>query len=67
MASKLSFNTRVDRKIKKCNKLVGLIRRIWVNLPQNASLTIYKSFIRPHLSYGDICLATNQTENFRKE
>ena len=31
--SKLNFNSHVDDKIKKCNKLIGLIRRLSVNLP----------------------------------
>ena len=52
--SNLNFNTHIDQKIKKCNKMIGLIRRLSVNLPRNALLTIYKSFIRPHLDYGDI-------------
>ena len=43
--SKLNFNSHVDEKIKKCNKLIGLS----VNLPRKAFLTIYKSVIRPHL------------------
>ena len=30
------------------------MRRFSVNLPRSALLTIYKSFIRPHLDYGDI-------------
>ena len=40
--SKLNFNSHVDEKIKKCNKLIGLIRRLPVNLPQNALFTIYR-------------------------
>ena len=52
--SNLNFNTHIDQKIKKCNKLIGLLKRLSVNLPRNALLTIYKSFIRPHLDYGDI-------------
>ena len=47
--SKLNFNTHIDQKIKKCNKLIGLMKRLSVNLPRSALLTIYKSFIRPHL------------------
>ena len=31
--SNLNFNTRMDQKIKKCNKYIGLIRRLSVNLP----------------------------------
>ena len=49
--SKLKLNSHVDEKIKKCNKLIGLIRRLSVNFPRNALLTTYKSFIRPHLDY----------------
>ena len=47
--SKLNCNTHIDQKIKKCNKLIGLMKRLSVNLPRSALLTIYKSFIRPHL------------------
>ena len=46
---KLNCNTHIDQKIKKCNKLIGLMKRLSVNLPRSALLTIYKSFIRPHL------------------
>ena len=45
--SKLNFNTHIDQKIKKCNKLIGLMKRLSVNLSRSALLTIYKSFIRP--------------------
>ena len=34
--------------------MIGVINRLSVNLPCNALLRIYKSFIRPHLDYGDI-------------
>ena len=60
----LNFNTHIDQKIKKCNKLIGLIRRRSVNLPRSALLTIYKSFIRPHLDYGDILYDKPNNENF---
>ena len=52
--SNLNFNTNIDQKVKKCNKLIGLIRSLSVNLLRNDLLTIYKSSIRPHLDYGDI-------------
>ena len=54
-------------KIKKCNKLIGLIRRLSVNVPRNALLTIYKSFIRPHLEYGDILYDKPENENFQNK
>ena len=49
--SKLNFSAHVDQKIKKCNRIIGLIRRLSINLTRNALLTIYKSFVRPYLDY----------------
>ena len=34
--------------------IIGLIRRLSVSVLRKSLLTIYKSFIRPHLNYGDI-------------
>ena len=65
--SKLSFNAHVDQKIKMCNRVTGLIRRLSINLPRNASLTIYKSFVRPHLDYGDILYDKPNNENFQNK
>ena len=65
--SKLNFNAHVDQKIKKCNSMIGLIRWLSINLPRNASLTIYKSFVRPHLDYGDILYDKSNNENFQNK
>ena len=65
--SKLDFNTHIDQKIKKCNKLIGLMKRLSVHLPRNALLTIYKSLIRPHLDYGDILYNKPNNENFQNK
>ena len=46
---------------------MGLIRRLSINLPRNALLTIYKSFIRPHLDYGDILYDKPNNENFQNK
>ena len=40
--SKLNFNIHIDQKIKKCNKLIELLKKLSINLPQSALLTIYK-------------------------
>ena len=63
--SKLNFNTHIDQKIRKCNKLIGLMKRLSLNLPQSALLTIYKSFIRQHLEYGDILYDKPDNKNFQ--
>ena len=36
------------------NKTIELLRKLQNTLPRPLLLTIYKSFIRPHLGYGDI-------------
>ena len=40
--------------LKKVDKTIGLLRKLQNTLPTSSLLIIYKSFIRPHLDYGDI-------------
>ena len=47
----LNFNHHINEKLAKANKGVGLIAHV---LPRQSLITIYKSFIQPHLDYGDI-------------
>ena len=51
---KLLFRHHLNEKITKCNKGIGLIKRLSKCLPRNTLLTIYKSFVRPHLDYADV-------------
>ena len=51
---KLTFQYHVNEKIKKAMKGIGLLRKLQSILPRTSLLTIYKSFIRPHLDYGDV-------------
>ena len=39
------------KNIKKCNKIIGSIKRSSENIPHNCLLKMYKYFIRPHLNY----------------
>ena len=52
--TKLSFDRHLEEKIQKANKGIGLINRLRRHVPRNSLLTLYKSYIRPHLDYGDI-------------
>ena len=61
--SKLGFKFLVDQKFKICNKL----RRLSVSAPRKALLTIYKSFIKPQLDYGDILYDKPENENFQNK
>ena len=49
-----SFANPLKMILNKVNKTVGLLRKLHNVLPRPALLTVYKSFIRPYLDYGDI-------------
>ena len=53
---KLNFNTHTNEKIAKANKGVRIIRKLVCILPREFLTTIYKSFVRPHIDYGDIIM-----------
>ena len=61
---KLNFNTHITEKIGKASKGIGVIKKLFKSLPRNALLTIYKSFVRPHLDYGDIVYDRPNNESF---
>ena len=46
---KLNFFDLINEKNKKATKGVNVMRKMNVLLPLYSPLTIYKSFIRPHL------------------
>ena len=52
--TKLNFQGHLKSILHKINKTIGLLRKLHNTLPRLPLLTIYKSFIRPHLDYGDI-------------
>ena len=47
--------------------MIGIIKRLSVSVPRKALLTIYKSFIRPHLDYGDILYDKPGNRNFQNK
>ena len=51
---KLNFKEHLKEKISKAYKGIAVLRKLQNFIPRNSLLTIYKSFIRPHLDYGDI-------------
>ena len=51
---KLNFNHHIKEKMTKTMKGIGVIKRLSKTLSRHSLLTIYKSFVRPHLDfYGD--------------
>ena len=51
---KLNFQEHFENMLNRVNKAIGLLRKSQNTLPRPSLLTIYKSFISPHLDYGDI-------------
>ena len=52
--SRLDFREHLQNMFNKINKTISLLRKLQNNLPRAPLITIYKSFIKPHLDYGDI-------------
>ena len=52
--SKLDFKEHIQNVLNMVNKTIGLLRKLQKNVPRPPLRTIYKSFIRPDLDYGDI-------------
>ena len=52
--SKLNFFGHINEEIKKATKGINVIRKMNLSLPRSSLLTIYKSFVKPHLDYGDV-------------
>ena len=60
--SKLNFKEHMQNVLNKVSKTTGLLCKLQKILPRPSLITIYKSFIRPHLDYGDIIY--DQVYNF---
>ena len=52
--AKLNFSEHKNEKIKKAVKGISVIEKLNVTLSRSFLLATYKSFIRPHLDYGDV-------------
>ena len=65
--SKLDFNEHIDNKINKCNKVIGIMKRLSLILSRKSLLTIYKSFVRPNLDYADIIYDKPFNESFKRK
>ena len=50
----LNFKLYIKEKISKTMKWIGIIKKLSNILPRKSLITIYKSFVRRHLDYGDL-------------
>ena len=61
---KSNLNHHINEKIAKARKDIGLICKLAHVLPRQSLIAIYKSFIRPHLDYGDIIYDQPNNQSF---
>ena len=64
---KLSFDEHIQYILIKTRKTIGMIRKLQPIIPRAALLTIYKSFLRPHLDYGDLIYDCAFNESFQNK
>ena len=57
--NRLSFEEHLRLVFCKINRTIGLLRKLQCLIPRSALLTIYKTFVPPHLDCGDIIYAYN--------
>ena len=62
---KLNFQDHLQNVFTKVNRSIGLIRKLRSFLPRFSLLTIYKSFIRPHIDYGDVIYDQAYNQSFQ--
>ena len=65
--SKLDLNEHIDNKINKCNKILGIMKRLSLILSRKRLLTICKSFVRPNFDYDDIIYDKPVNESFKRK
>ena len=65
--TKLDFSEHFRNMLNKVNKTIGLLRKLRYSLPRSALITIYKSFIRRHIDYGDIVYDQAYNESFHQK
>ena len=63
---KLSYERHLKFVLNKVKKTIGLVRKFQQILPNQSLITIYKSFIRPHLDFGNIVYDKAFNESFPK-
>ena len=53
--------------MSKALKGIGIIKKLSRNVPRHSLVTICKSFVRPHLDYGDIIYEQPNNESFTQK
>ena len=62
----ISYENHLQSVFSGVNKTIGLLRKFQPTLPRKSLVTIYKSFIRPHLDCGDVIYDRAPKESFHQ-
>ena len=62
----LTFDEHIKAITSKVSKTVGLLRKLNNRLPRSSLTIIYKSFVRPHLDYGDVIFDKAYNNSFQQ-
>ena len=52
--NELNFNKHLDEKTNKCNKIIGVMKKLSPLVSRQSLLTIHKLFVRPIIAYAGI-------------
>ena len=64
--SRLDLNEHLEIIFKELSKTI-LLRKLYNLLPRKLLITVYKSFIRPHLDYSDIIYDQAYNASFHRK
>ena len=65
--AKLNFQEYIKNLLTKYNKSTRLLQKLQNISPRGSLLTIFKSFVRPHLYYGDVMYNQSFNNTFHKK
>ena len=65
--AKLNFQEHIKNLLTKVNKTIGLLQKLQNILPRGSLRTIFKSFVRPQLDYGDVVYDQSFNNTFHQK
>ena len=65
--AQLTFEEHLKVITIKVNKTIGLLRKLEKTLPRPVLMTMYKTFVGPHLDYGDIIYDEAYNKTFHQK
>ena len=64
---KVNFKLHIKEKISKAMKGICIIKTLSNILPRKSLITIYKSFVKPHLDYVDLIYDQPNNDSFYQQ